>query len=87
MNNYSAELIIYQPLPYLQCVWAAAAPVDRDAEEGLMTDNAKISVKSPLSREMGGGQHQKGTAQSAYALKRCLFTACFQSAIRNVAKQ
>lgn len=70
MNNYSAELIIYQPLPYLQYVRAAAAPVDRDAEEGLMTDNAKISDKSPLSHEVGGGQHQKGTAWSAYALKR-----------------
>lgn len=70
MNNYSAELIIYQPLPYLQYVWAVAAPVDRDAEESLMTDNAKISDKSPLSPEVGGRQHQKGTSQSAYALRR-----------------
>lgn len=48
---------------------AAAATMDRDAEEGLRTDDAKISDKSPLSHEIRGGQHQKGTAQSAYALK------------------
>lgn len=46
-----------------------SSAVDRDAEERLMTDDAKISDKSPLSQEVGGGQHQKAAARSACALK------------------